>query len=142
VTLDAARSVAATFNPVPTALDFYTVAPCRLADTRTPGSGGPLVSGVPRVLQATGVCGIPADALAITVNLAVVAPPAGGYVTLYPGDGVAPLTSSINFQTGTTLSNNAILLLATNAAGTIAANSLLVGGGAVDLVLDVNGYFK
>jgi hypothetical protein len=142
VTLDAARSVAATFNPVPTALDFYTVAPCRLADTRTPGSGGPLVSGVPRVLQATGACGIPADALAITVNLAVVAPPAGGYVTLYPGDGVAPLTSSINFQTGTTLSNNAILLLATNAAGTIAANSLLVGGGAVDLVLDVNGYFK
>ncbi len=123
--------------------DYYSLAPCRLLDTRVGGSGGPVVSGVPRVFQATGKCNIPADAVAISVSLAVVTPPGAGFLTLYPGDGVAPTASTINFHMGSfTLSNNAIVELATNGTGTIGAQSLVGGGGGVDVVIDVVGYFK
>ncbi len=123
--------------------DYYSVQPCRLVDTRAGGSGGPLISGVPRVFMVTGVCTIPADAVAISINLAVVTPPADGFVTLYPGNGTAPVASTINFHLGGfTLSNNAIVQLASNGAGTLGAQSLVGGGGGVDLVIDVVGYFK
>lgn len=126
--------------PVP--LDYYTVSPCRVVDTRTLGVGGPLLSNVPRVFAAAGACGVPADAAAISVNVAVVGPPASGYVTLYPGNGAAPTASTINFKTGITLSNNAIVPLATNAAGTLGALSQVGSGLGVDMVVDVTGYFK
>jgi len=124
--------------------EYYSVAPCRLLDTRAGGSGGPLVSGVPRVFMVAGSCGIPADAVAISVSLAVVTPPADGFVTLYPGDAASvPLASTINFHLGGfTLSNNAIVQLASNGAGTLGAQSLVGGGGGVNLVIDVVGYFK
>jgi uncharacterized repeat protein (TIGR01451 family) len=123
--------------------DYYSVQPCRLLDTRVGGSGGPVISGVPRTFTVTGSCGIPVDAVAISINLAVVTPSGDGYVTLYPGDGLAPVASTINFHLGGfTLSNNAVLQLASNGAGTIGAQSLVGGGGGVDLVIDVVGYFK
>ena len=123
--------------------DYYSIQPCRLLDTRVGGSGGPVISGVPRVFQATGLCAIPADAVAISVSLAVVTPPGAGFLTLYPGNGVAPTASTINFHMGSfTLSNNAVVELATNGTGTIGAQSLVGGGGGVDVVIDVVGYFK
>jgi len=123
--------------------DYFTVQPCRLLDTRTAGAGGPVVSGALRVFTASGFCGIPADAIAVSVNLAVVSIPGDGYLTLYPGDGTAPLASTINFHLGGfTLSNNAIIQLAGNGTGTLGAKSLVGGGGGVHLVIDVVGYFK
>src|SRR6185369_367811 len=123
--------------------DYYSVQPCRLLDTRVGGSGGPLISGVPRTFTATGSCGIPVDAAAISISLAVVTPSGDGFVTLYPGNGSAPLASTINFHLGGfTLSNNAVVQLASNGAGTIGAQSLVGGGGGVHLVIDVVGYFK
>jgi hypothetical protein len=135
-------------NPVsvqvlpPTSTDYYTIQPCRLVDTRIAGSGGALLSNVPRTFTAAGTCGVPTDAVAVACNLAAVAPPAGGYVTLYAGGGAVPTASTINFNPGVTLSNNAIVPLATNGAGTIGAQSLVGAGGGVDVVIDVVGYFK
>ncbi len=135
-------------NPVsvqvlpPSGTDYYTIQPCRLVDTRIAGSGGPLLSNVPRTFTAAGACGVPTDAVAVACNLAAVAPPAGGYVTLYAGGGAVPTASTINFNPGVTLSNNAIVPLATNGAGTIGAQSLVGAGGGVDVVIDVVGYFK
>jgi uncharacterized repeat protein (TIGR01451 family) len=123
--------------------DYYSVQPCRLVDTRVGGSGGPLLSAVPRVFMVTGLCTVPADAVAIAINLAVVTPPADGFVILYPGNGSAPVASTINFHLGGfTLSNNAIVQLASNGAGTLGARSLVGGNGGVDVVIDVLGYFK
>ena len=122
--------------------DYYSVLPCRLLDTRLGGSGGPIASGVPRTFNAVGVCGVPVDASAIFINLTVVNPPGAGFLTLYPGNGTLPVAASITFKTGVVLSNNAIIPLATNGAGTIGAQSLVGGGGGVDLVIDVFGYFK
>jgi uncharacterized repeat protein (TIGR01451 family) len=122
--------------------DYYTITACRLIDTRIGGSGGPVISNVPRIFTAAGSCGIPADAVAISVTLSVSTPSGSGYLTLYPGNASIPLASTINFKMGITLSNNAVVQLATNAAGTIGAKSLVSGGGGVDIVIDVVGYFK
>jgi hypothetical protein len=121
-------------------LGFYTVTPCRLFDTRA--SGPPLASGVKRLIQITGLCGIPADAVALSLNMTVVAPSAQGSITLFPGDGALPPTSSISFAAGSVRANNAVLALAADASGTLAAEAFLAGGGQVHLVVDVNGFFR
>jgi hypothetical protein len=141
VTMDAAKSVTATFG-LQAGIDYYTVQPCRLLDTRGAGQGGPLVSGAPRVFTVTGACGIPADAVAISVIATVVTPPGAGYVTLYPGNGAMPLAATITFKAGITLSNNAVAALASDTSGTLGARSLVGGGGGVNLVIDVVGYFR
>ena len=144
LTMDGVKTATATFSPVH-AMDFYTIAPCRLLDTRVSGSGGPLLSAVPRLFTAAGSCGVPADAAAIVVNIAAVAPVTPGtmgYVTLYPGNGSAPVASSINFSAGDTRSNNAVLLLSTDTLGTLGARSFVSSGGGVDVVIDVTGYYK
>jgi hypothetical protein len=121
--------------------DFHTVAPCRVVDTR--GSAGPALAGgsTRSFTVAGGVCGIPATALAVSVNLTAVGAAAAGHLTLYPGDGAGPpLASSVNFSAAQTRANNAIVLLAGDGTGTIRVTN--GSAGAVHFVLDVNGYFQ
>jgi hypothetical protein len=74
------------------------------------------------------------------VNVAVTSPVASGFLKLYPGDGLAPLASSINFSAGQTRANNAIVLLATDGSGTLRVQNGSTG--TVHFILDVNGYFE
>lgn len=70
----------------------------------------------------TGVCGIQ------------------GHLTVYSGhEASPPPTSTINFPPGVNRAGNAVVRLATY-GGTI--NVKNGSAGAVDLVLDVNGYFQ
>ena len=121
-------------------ISYYTLAPCRVLDTRT--AGGPLTSGTPRNFIITGVCGVPADAKVVAVNLTSVTPPATGLVNLYQGNSAAPATSVINFSLGKTRANNAIVQIATDGSGTLSATATFPGGGTLDIVVDVVGYFK
>jgi hypothetical protein len=118
------------------ALSFFTLPPCRLLDTRT---GSPLASGVPLTVQATGVCAIPSSAQSLAVNVTVVGSTAGGLLALFPTGQNAPLASTLNFSQGQVRSNNAVALLA---SGTLDAQATLTGGGQVDLLIDVVGYFQ
>jgi hypothetical protein len=134
----------AVLPPPPAPAEFYTLTPCRIADTRNAAgpTGGPaLVAGAIRSFPVTGgVCGIPATAIAVSVNLTVTQPAAQGWLSLYPGDAAGPpLVSNINFTPGLTRANNAVVPLATN-GGTI--NVKNGSAGAVHFVLDVNGYFQ
>jgi len=63
-------------------------------------------------------------------------------VVLHPGDLASPLTSTINFAAGATRANNAILALAFDGTGTLAATPSVAGGGTVHLILDVSGWFE
>jgi hypothetical protein len=124
-------------------LDFYTVTPCRLVDTRNANGplGGPALA--PAVSQRTftfaGVCGVPADAKAVSLNVTVTQPVAFGYLRLFPADQtLAPVASAINFGLGQTLANNMILAL--DATGAVKVQN--DAPGTVHLILDVNGYFK
>jgi peptidase M23-like protein/Kelch motif protein len=116
-------------------LEFYTTTPCRIVDTR-PGHM-PLLPGALRTFAVAGVCGIPPNARAVSLNVTAVGPTAGGQITLFPADQAVPSTSTVNFGTGQTRANNAVLGL--SADGRLAA--VFGGSGQVDLTLDVNGYF-
>jgi hypothetical protein len=130
--------------PAPSPASFYTLTPCRLVDTRNAAgpSGGPaLYPGATRAFPVTvGACGVLPTATAVSTNVTVVGATMNGNLILYRGDLTnAPPTSSINFSAGVTRANNAIVLLAANAGSFNVENR---SAGAVDLVLDVNGYFQ
>jgi Bacterial Ig domain len=121
-------------------LDFHTVAPCRVVDTR---SGSPLLSGSGRTLTLTGVCGVPATAKAVSINLTVLSPTGNGRIVLYPGGTPVPTTSVLNFAAGVNRANNAVVVLAPSGAGTIEALAVFgVGTGQVHATIDVNGYYE
>jgi hypothetical protein len=48
--------------------------------------------------------------------------------------------STLNFRAGQTRANNSVVTL--DPRGGLAALAVLAPGGAVDLILDVNGYFR
>jgi hypothetical protein len=125
----------------PAVLDFYTVTPCRLYDSRL--GLVPVLSGVAKTILATGgSCGVPAGAQAVAANVTVISPTNGGYGAVYPGNYPQPETAAITFATDTTRSNNAILPLATDGAGTLTALLVISGAnGSADLTIDVTGYF-
>jgi hypothetical protein len=85
---------------------------------------------------------VPASARAVAVNVTAVSPTAPGYVVLWPANLAQPLTSALTFPAGLTRTSNAILRLATDATGSLAAQSSVAGGGTVHLVVDVTGYFE
>jgi hypothetical protein len=124
-----------------TTLDFYTIPPCRIYDSRLVPA--PLLSGVARIIQATGTCGIPAGARAVAANVTVITPTSAGFATLYPGNYPQPVASTVHFAAGLTRSSQAILPLATNGTGTLASLVSLAGaGGSAHLAIDVSGYFR
>lgn len=130
------------YAPPPEATDFYTLTPCRIFDSRLPVGtwGGPVLSaGGERAFAMAGLCGIPADATAVTVNITVVTPAAGGYLSIDPGNAFFLGTAVMTFQTGEILSNNATVLLATDGSGSI---RLLNGStGTTHVIVDVTGYY-
>ncbi|HEV7785152.1 MAG TPA: hypothetical protein VGQ28_07440 [Thermoanaerobaculia bacterium] len=86
---------------------------------------------------------MPATAKSVAINLTVTQPTGAGHLTLSPGDFILPPTAStINFAARTTRANNAILPLATNGAGTVVVDPVLIGAGTVHLIIDVLGYFE
>ncbi len=126
------------------ALDFFTLPPCRILDTRLASGpyGAPaLLPSTERVVVAAGRCGIPATARALSVTLTAVSAPATGHLRLYPGNASPPLVATVNYSAGQTRGNNAIVMLSSSGTGTFAVKSFTPGG-AVHFVVDVNGYFE
>jgi hypothetical protein len=121
-------------------LAFYTVAPCRLYDSRQ--GPLPIPSGAAQVIQGSGTCGIPVGARALAANVTVINPTGTGYAVLYPGNYPQPVASTVNFTAGITRANHAILPLATDGVGTLTALlSVAAANGSADLTVDVSGYF-
>ena len=137
VVLDISGYFVSTTNS--SALFFFPVTPCRIADTRNPtGSlGGPsMMAGVARnfPVQSSG-CGISGLASAYSLNFTVVPKSPLGYLTVWPSDQVQPVVSTLNAPTGAVTANAAIVPAAAN--GSISA---FVTDDS-DLIIDVNGYF-
>ena len=121
---------------------FFTVPPCRLLDTRNANGplGGPALSaGLTRSFSMFGQCGIPGTARAVSVNMTVTQASVSGHLTAFPGGTSQPLVSSINYRSGQTRANNAVLQL--GLAGDVAVISGQPSG-TVHFILDVNGYFE
>jgi hypothetical protein len=122
--------------------DFYTLTPCRVFDSRQTADGPALASGLVRLIAVHGRCGVPASARMISFNVTAVGASAGGHLTVYPADLSLPSTSTLNFAGGQTRANNGVVSLATDGTGTLAIRPAVVGGGAVHVIVDVNGFFE
>jgi hypothetical protein len=88
----------------------------------------------------TGVCGIPAGARAVVVNLTAVGATGSGHLTAYPGNYPPIATSAVSFSAGKIRASSAVLPLATDGTGTLALFAGLTGG-TVHVIVDVSGYF-
>lgn len=121
---------------------FHALSPCRLLDTREPAGdfGGPALGALAtRTFTLSGRCGVPASAKALSVNVTATGSTAPGNVALSPGAGVPTSTSTVNYTTGLTRANNAVVGL--GPGGVLAARSSQASG-TVHLIVDVNGYFQ
>lgn len=126
----------------PSPSSYYTLTPCRVVDTRnaTGPFGGPAIAaGETRAYAvASGACGVPADAKALALNVTVTQPTSAGALKLFPGSGVAPITTTISFAAGKTRANNAVIGLA---AGVLSVRNRQEAGSA-HVIVDVSGYFR
>jgi sulfatase-modifying factor enzyme 1 len=119
---------------------FVGLTPCRLVDTRGNGFAGPfgppgLPASVPRDFPLIGQCGLPAEALAVSLNVTATNTLGPGFFALYPAGGATPLVSTLNYLVGETIANAALVPLSPGGITAVA------GVSGADLILDVNGYF-
>ena len=76
------------------------------------------------------------------LTITVTQPTALGHLTIFPADVGMPLASTLNFGAGQARSNNAILPLSLDGAGTLSLSPVLLRGGTVQGIVDVTGYFE
>jgi hypothetical protein len=98
-----------------------------------------LAAGIGRAVPIAGYCSVPATAKAVSLNATVVSPSVAGHLRLHASGTPRPGTSFLNYASGQTRANNAVVHLGTDGA-LIAYVSQ--PGGAVHVVIDVNGYFR
>ncbi len=118
---------------------FVPVAPCRVADTRNPAGpfGAPAIAGngtrTFAIPQSS--CGIPATAVAYSLNVTVVPEGPLSFLTIWPAGAIQPLASTLNSQDGRIVANAAIVPAGSNGGVSVFATDL------TDVVIDINGYF-
>jgi uncharacterized repeat protein (TIGR01451 family) len=149
------------FAPPATSLQFYSIAPCRLVDTRgaaagfngiapfsgpSIAAGGTLTIPVQSAAEASAntapaPCGtIPSTAQAYSINVTVV-PHEGGavdYVSLWPSGSAQPFVSTLNDPEGLIVANAAIVPAGASSGGVSLFNA---GPSIADVIIDMNGYF-
>ena len=130
--------------------------PARLCDTRAGNpsglSGGDAqcngVANAGERLGANGTIpvkvatlnGIPTGATAAVLNVTVVNPTAGGYLTVYPQGAAQPNTANVNYTAGQTTGNRVIVPLSTS--GATPGDISVYSSSAADVVVDVSGYYS
>lgn len=123
---------------------FYTLAPCRAVDTRDAAGprGGPALAAGPstRAFALAGVCGVPVDAAAVSLNVAAVNPAAAGDLRLFATGTSAPVATSLAFRAGIVRANNAVASVSRDGTASVTVQN--DAAGTTDVILDVNGYFR
>ena len=134
---------ASAVDSVPTT--YVAITPCRVVDTRagtdnvgpraTPIGNGETYSAA--FVGAVGKCNIPANAVAVVLNLAIVNPTGNSFLTVFPAGGSVPLAANLNYTAGQAPVSNA----ATVQIGTGGQLSFFNLRGTVDVTADVSGYY-
>ncbi len=119
-----------------------TITPCRLVDTRNASGpfGGPaLAASTTRSFTvSSGSCSVPADAAAVSLNVTVADATVAGSLRLFPGSGTPPATNTITFVPSKNRANNVNVGLV---GGVLSVRNDQLSG-TVNLVVDVNGYYR
>lgn len=127
----------------PTPQSFFTLTPCRVADTRNPAGplGGPaLAANTTRDFAIRGTCGVPATARSVAMNVTVTGSNNIGDLRLFPQGAATPGSSTINWRAGQTRANNAVLPLG-GPSGSVSVQCDMPAG-STHLILDIFGYFQ
>jgi hypothetical protein len=117
--------------------------PSRLLDTRAgyptvdalQAGIGVLPAGSVTEVQVTGRVGIPADATAVLLNVAVISAQAQGFATVFPCGTTLPLAANLNFLAGSTIPNAVVAKIGANGRVCVYTQS------AIDLAVDASGWF-
>jgi hypothetical protein len=117
------------------------LAPARITDTR-PGSGqanagSTLGAGATLDIQVTGAGGVPGTGVSAAIlNVTATHTTAPGFLTVWRQGSTRPTASNLNWKTGQTVPNRVIV-----AVGATGKVSVYNSSGAVDVIVDVSGYF-
>ncbi|MHB8263443.1 MAG: IPT/TIG domain-containing protein, partial [Acidimicrobiales bacterium] len=133
-------------DSVPSGYLYNPVSPVRVCDTRPgnpSGLSGALAqcnsdtpgAGTSFVVNVGGVGSIPADATAAILNVTAVDPVSPGYLSIYPAGSAVPDTSNVNFTSGLTVANTAVVPLSTSGAIDVFTSAV------TNVIVDVEGYF-
>ena len=129
-------------NPVPLAVQFVPLTPCRVVDTRNANGtfGGPPMGGHSArsfpLSQSGNPCSIPASAVAYSLNVTVVPQSVLGYLTIWPSGEGQPVVSTLNSVDGRVKANAAIV-----PAGTPSGSVSVYVTDTTNVILDIDGYF-
>jgi hypothetical protein len=121
------------FDSGASALPFFALTPCRIADTRN--SGPILGNGETRNFALAGACGLPGSAAAYSLNVTAVPTGFLGFLSMFPTGQALPPVSTLNSADGRVVANAALV-----PAGSNGAVSAYVTNSS-HVVLDTNGYF-
>lgn len=123
-----------------TPASYYQPVPqIRALDTRngTGGTTGPLAAQRTVRLKIAGANGVPATKVAaVAVNVTVVAPSGPGHIIVWPDNTPRPVSSAVNYVSGTTIANYLITPVGSN--GYI---NLYNSNASLHLLADITGYF-
>jgi V8-like Glu-specific endopeptidase len=124
-----------------TSEQFVPLHASRLLDTRD-GTGGrttKIGAGERATLNLSSYGDLPGSGIsALVVNSTVPAPPSAGPLTLYAASGPIPATSTTDLQAGITSAQTAIVGVSPDGSFTVHNGTT----SAIDLILDIQGYFK
>lgn len=109
---------------------FNAVTPTRILDTRKTTA---IPAGATVKVNLSSYTGISAAML----NLTVVSPTGNGYITASPDGGTTPTTSNVNYLTGQTVPNEALVAVGKNGY----VDFTNTGKGTAQLIVDLDGYF-
>ncbi|CAB4876550.1 unannotated protein [freshwater metagenome] len=124
---------------------FVAITPCRLFDLRPPDlqvgpRGAPLTAGevyTQPVVGTNGHCVIPAEAVAVAMNVTAVGGSAASYLTIWPADADRPQASNLNWVPGSPPTPNKVDSKL-SADGKI---KMFNPAGTVSVLADVVGYY-
>lgn len=133
--------------------DYNAESPQRICDTRPGNPSGlsgaeaqcndtPLAAGATRTITVAGVDGVPlmsasSPPTAVVLNVTVVLPSAGTYVTVWPANLSEPGTSDINCPNGQIQPN--LVVVGLSPTGTVSFFNDL---GTTNIVVDVEGWYS
>ena len=126
---------------ITTPVQFASVTPCRLVDTRPQyGGSGPIQGGtfesfdLAQLAQNKG-CADLSSAGAYSLNVTVVPQGSLGYLTVWPTGEIMPYVSSMNSPDGRVKANAVIVPSGSNSVSVFASDT-------TNVVIDIDGYFE
>jgi hypothetical protein len=93
-----------------------------------------------RTFLMAGHCAIPMSAKSLALNVTVTQANADGHVVVFRSGQPVPTTSNVNYSSGQTRANNAIVEL--SLAGELSVHVGQPTGTSVHVIVDVLGYFQ